>query len=1119
MLKKLGNLVESKPIMVIAIIIVITLLFSALLPSIEFKTDFKDFLPDDEVVEANWDIIEKFGKSQMMLFLYIEAQESDSILDADALKEILYIQEELTKSNSITDPVGIVTAIDVICILEFGEPFKNCTNEQISTVIKDVFNQNNPNKIKGLNVDDENERVDYNAFPRISKGKSVDEVDIKNFEVTYDQNNFIFTFEVYDLSSFESRLKSPIPFVNVLEWYIDFENEIKPDPRLDIDYKISVCLEPKHSLWEIGKGFIPNLRDIFNHIKNRELFNSYKKQVYLWLKAPGQDMSIPLSLDSSVVNFNTNDNKIELKVSKDELGKFGLGTKYGIYELPAKITNLKAGTRYYKNPIGKLPYLRITANTSFLFDLLEKIRNNPRLSEISEKLISKYGDITWEDFDLLFDNINDFITLPDQFALKDIEQNWIYLDKAPENEVSEELLFIRPEFFNEIKTSSRGFLSKDYNGVYKASSSLMILYLNSSWDNQESIDKTAEIIDSLKRIDNVNNFVKVEATGDTVISSSLNDITMEANTFIMPMIFVMIVLVLFFFFRRISYMVLPLLTLLISVVWLFGTMVLFNIPFTTISVALVPLIMGLGVDYSVHLFHNYRLELSLGKNPAKAMKNSVIEIGNAMFLAMITTLIAFMSFLTATVPPLRDFGLLLGIGIFYTFITTITFQASIRYLLDKRKKKFKKQKKEAFKLNKLMGKVSKTVLSHQKKILASILIVTIVASVGATQLKTGFDLNSFLPEENPAMETYNKMQTNFPYVAEGQEYILIKGNVAQRQTLIGIKNTYDNFKDDSYIVRNADGSIKADSIYTIISDAVKNNASLISEFNIDENTNIPKTDRDVRNLYNYLLEEVEYKTQTSIVLHKSDSGKFDSTVIRISVSIKNSVKNDEDQDNDYKILTDELQNDLEEYNAENVIVTGPYVLTYTITNSLNESQVLSTSISIILATIVLIIAFRRFSLGIITIIPVGISIIWILGTMYFIGYSLDVLTITVTSLTIGIGIDYSIHTTERFRYIADKTGNINMALSKTIEKTGGALLIAALTTTLGFGMLLFAPMPPQQKFGVIMVLTIVYSLITSILVLPLILAYWAKSSKKKKGYIISSNKVDKKYKSEIETEE
>ena len=82
--------------------------------------------------------------------------------------------------------------------------------------------------------------------------------------------------------------------------------------------------------------------------------------------------------------------------------------------------------------------------------------------------------------------------------------------------------------------------------------------------------------------------------------------------------------------------------------------------------------------------------------------------------------------------------------------------------------------------------------------------------------------------------------------------------------------------------------------------------------------------------------------------------------------------------------------------------------------------------------------------------------------MYFIGYSLNVMTVMVTSLTIGLGITYAIHALERFKLTADKTGDVMKAVSETVGHTGGSLLIAAITTFVGFGMLVLAPMPPEQ---------------------------------------------------------
>ena len=131
-------------------------------------------------------------------------------------------------------------------------------------------------------------------------------------------------------------------------------------------------------------------------------------------------------------------------------------------------------------------------------------------------------------------------------------------------------------------------------------------------------------------------------------------------------------------------------------------------------------------------------------------------------------------------------------------------------------------------------------------------------------------------------------------------------------------------------------------------------------------------------------------------------------------------------------------------------------------------------------------------------IPVILCSLWIVGTMFLLSYSLNILTVMVTALTIGLGIDYSIHVMERFREEREKhRRGIQESIHNTIMNTGTALTISAVTTILGFGVLLFSPMPIAQQFGVIVAITIVFSFLTSVLVLPVILITWAKRKEKK----------------------
>ncbi|RLF31352.1 MAG: hypothetical protein DRM98_05730, partial [Thermoplasmata archaeon] len=865
---------------------------------------------------------------------------------------------------------------------------------------------------------------------------------------------------VYDLSFFESKLKSPIPLTNIVEYYIDFENLIKPDERLDFSYKIAAHFEPKYPIWEIGEGFINNIKTSIEHFKNQQLFNAYKKEVYLWIKPKNQPMSFPIPLQSSEVELNLKKNQINIKIPREEISWYGIAPRFGSFELPAKLTNFKAGTRYYETPLFKLPWLRISANTSFLLNKLNKIREKPYLSDIAGRLLKKISNYTWEDLDMFLNMSNENIPLPDQIALKDIENSWVNCDTVPDKGTSTNILFYKPFFFKDLQISAKGFLSKDYDINSKTASCIMIIGVNNTGDYENSLRINREVINQLKEIDSTYNYVHVEGTGEGVISTQINEITSKANQVIMPMIFIIIIVILLISFRKISYVILPLFALSISIIWTFGTMVLLDIPFSTIAVAVVPLLLGLGVDYSVHLSHNYRSELARGKTPAEAIKLSVIEIGTAMFLAMITTVIAFLSFLTATVPPMRDFGLILALGIIYTFITAITLQAAVRYLVDRGKKQFNNQRRKKLKLNQFMGKIAKKILKHQKKIITALLLVTFVTATGATQLRTEFDFNSFLPAETPSIKLYEKIQTDFPYSSQDQEYILLEGDIATVETLRGIMKTHTNLEDDKFIAKKADGSLKTTSIYTIILQAVNNNKSLIKEFNLDEKTYIPKTNRDVKQLYDYLYDNYEYSFQTKTILHKKTNGIYDATAIYIYVTLMDTGEKNGTFNEKLAILNNELNADIENYGSNvNAIVTGPMIITYKITSSLTHSQILSTVISLVLATVVLIIVYRRPTLGLIAMIPVMMSMVWILGTMYFAGYTLNVMTITVTSLTIGIGVDYAIHATERFRLVADKTGNITKAVTETISRTGGALLIAAITTCLGFAVLIFAPIP------------------------------------------------------------
>ena len=253
------------------------------------------------------------------------------------------------------------------------------------------------------------------------------------------------------------------------------------------------------------------------------------------------------------------------------------------------------------------------------------------------------------------------------------------------------------------------------------------------------------------------------------------------------------------------------------------------------------------------------------------------------------------------------------------------------------------------------------------------------------------------------------------------------------------------------------------------------------------------TDLDIENLYNYLYQrdldiaepftKETYSERIKHVLYKDSEGNFVSSVIRVYLGPTTNY----DLDNDgLEFMREELSENIpssmtsEEYT---ISITGGHVLTSVTVNEIQSTQISSTLLSVVLAAIVLTIIYRNLELGLIATLPTILATIWIMATMWYVGITLNVLTVMVTALTVGLGIDYAIHIVERYREEIEHKSE-RQALESTIKLTGSAILISGLTTVCGFAVLFLSPMPLVRNFGIITAATIVYSIIIAIFVLP-----------------------------------
>jgi len=167
-------------------------------------------------------------------------------------------------------------------------------------------------------------------------------------------------------------------------------------------------------------------------------------------------------------------------------------------------------------------------------------------------------------------------------------------------------------------------------------------------------------------------------------------------------------------------------------------------------------------------------------------------------------------------------------------------------------------------------------------------------------------------------------------------------------------------------------------------------------------------------------------------------------------------------------------------------VTGDLVMLETVLDGLSLTQIESTAISLVVSFLVLFALTRRLMPAVIVLFPVGVASLWVVGSMALLGLKWNVLTVMVTALTLGIGIDYSIHMWRRFEVEMAKRGDHWDALRAALDTTGVALMLSAATTMAGFAVLLFSPMPIIQDFGLITAVTVLFSLLLALMLLPVL---------------------------------
>ncbi len=595
--------------------------------------------------------------------------------------------------------------------------------------------------------------------------------------------------------------------------------------------------------------------------------------------------------------------------------------------------------------------------------------------------------------------------------------------------------------------------------------------------------------------------------GNGIITDEQQQSREDTLSLLGPLALLFVLLTLVVVYRDVLDVALSLAGIVLVQVWTFGTLGWTGIAFNPILIAIPVLLIGLSIDYGIHVFMRYREQRHRGDDaPATAMQTALAGVGVALLWVTVTTVVGFLSNFASPVRPIRELGLISAIGIVGALVVFGLFLPPLKVELDALLERVGVDRQQrpvgtgSGRAAQLLSVGSTAAKRAPAVVIVLALVLTALTTAGATQVSTSFEPEDNIAEDAPAWteqlpeemqpEEYtvreNLRDVNDNFVGhDSQTELLLEGNVTRPDTLEDIHRAESVAANQSVTVVLATGEARTQSPLTVMERVAAMNEQFNQSFIAADTDGDGIPDTNLGALYDRLFEVAP--DQASSVLHRVD-GEY--VAARMAVSV-----NAEAPGEAVTAQMDTVAGALET-DGRTVTATGEPILNQLVQDYMLKTLLTSLLITLLVIVALLMVVYRLVhdsaTLGLVTLAPVVLVVSWVVGTMYVLGYPLSVLTTIVASITIGIGIDYSIHVSERFRAELDSAESVDEAITTATRGTGSALLGSALTTAIGFGILGFAFFPVLQQFGTITAIMIVYAFLASVLVLPSMLVLWAR---------------------------
>lgn len=565
------------------------------------------------------------------------------------------------------------------------------------------------------------------------------------------------------------------------------------------------------------------------------------------------------------------------------------------------------------------------------------------------------------------------------------------------------------------------------------------------------------------------------------------------------------VVVLLLIFLAIAYrdpfdLLLGITSLSMALVWTFGLLGHTGIPFSQLQVALPPLLLAIGVDFGIHIINRYREEFD--GDISDSMEQAISPLMGAFFMVMATSVIGFSANMASGLSPIADFGLAAAIGIVSVTLIFSVFLPAAKVTVEDLRVRTALPRFHAKPLgaeDSILGRFLPLHLriTNRLPLVFLALVVLTAASAGyyGQSVDSSFEQEDMLPPEDlpkylgllpeamqpgeyTTTETIHFIESEFESTPDDSVTIYVNGPMDSDYALESLHRAAAD-PPSSFV--SEDRQAESSSIITVIDDYSRESASFSELVERSDRNHNGVPDANVGEILDALFASPYSDQATRYIDEEYQEARI---VYAVEADASDSA------------VTSDAETTAGKHRFE-AVETGETVVFQRVSEQVYQSAVTSLAIALVLAVLFLVIIYhvveRRPVLGLVTLSPIVFAVLFLVATMRLLGIPFNTLTATILSVSVGIGIDYSIHVVHRFVEEFEVRGSGLLAARVTLQGTGGALFGTTITTiSAGIALHYLSITPILVQFGLLIAISVFYSFIASVVVLPIILVLWAR---------------------------